>query len=43
MIDTKIESYVFDKQTHEALFKLSIQHYRFYRVPIASGKEAIIS
>lgn len=43
MIDTKkIESYVFDKQTHEALFKLSSNNIiDSIESPIASGKEAI--
>lgn len=43
MIDTKkIESYVFDNQTHECLFKLSNNHIiDSIDSPIASGKEAI--
>lgn len=43
MIDTKkIESYVFDKQTHEVLFKLSSNNIiDSIESPIASGKEAI--
>lgn len=43
MIDTKrIESYVFDTQTHESLFKLSNNNILdSIESPIASGKEAI--
>jgi len=43
MIDTKkIESYVFDNQTHEALFKLANNNIiDSIDSPIASGKEAI--
>jgi RIO kinase 1 len=43
MIDTKkIESYVFDNQTHESLFKLSSNNIiDSIESPIASGKEAI--
>lgn len=43
MIDTKkIESYVFDNQTHESLFKLSNNNIiDSIESPIASGKEAI--
>ncbi len=43
MLDTKrIENYVFDAQTHEALFKLSNNHiFDSIDSPISSGKEAV--